>query len=81
MNSSVVIMCFDKNTEGLIYSEDLPYLTADELREILMLSYDLEDPEVIYDYEISEKNVAKLCRYTDHEFDFKKGDYFIGRRN
>ena len=68
---------FDKKTEELIGEKALQNLSADNIRTILKIPYDDEDPELYGVYKISQKSADKLKIYMDQQFDFRKYNYYL----
>ena len=69
------IAWFDKKTEYMVSREELKDLSVEEIRELLQLPYDPEDPELYYGYNVTEEAANKLKLHMEHKFNFKKYDY------
>jgi len=69
------ILIFDKKTEALKYALDLTIPNSDILA--YYKEFVQEDSSLIYEYEISNKDVAFYKQYMTIDFDFDKNDYFL----
>ena len=71
------IKWFDKKTEYIVSKEVLKNLSVDDLRAIIGLPYDPEDPELYDVYDITQEAADKLKAHMQHQFDFESYDYFL----
>lgn len=68
---------FDKKTEYLAGEEILKIFPVAEIREILKIPYDADDPELYDMYVITQESAIKLSTFMHHQFDFNQYDYFL----
>ena len=69
------IQVFDKKTEEYKFSVDLTIpdkVILEHYKEFIA-----EDPQLIYEYEIKNKDAEFYKSYLSIEFDFNKNDYFL----
>lgn len=69
---------FDKETEILVDDEEFTNLSIEDIRKILKLDYDLNDPELFEEYTINEKEGMCLQPHIKHQFNFDRYNYQLG---
>ena len=82
MKNIVLIEWFDKKSGEIIDSKILPDILPEILMDILDINPqdNLVDPEMYDEYDIFEKSVKRLKKYTSLQFNFDEADYCISRR-